>query len=144
MKFIFTFLLAISFVASPVLAKNLTLACKLFNSATMGGTYYEANVVGKNMLASFKVINVTGGLSSTLSSQKGPFLGSTNGLGNNSYWKNYVRYTNLTQTDCRYNQCLSLVIPADLTSIVGHKFGGYVTMKNSDLPGAHSITCEVY
>lgn len=143
MKLILSLILSLILV-TPAFAKDLTIACKLFDNSVIGGTYYEANIVGKNTIANFKVINVTGGISTTLSSQKGPFPGVGNSLSTNPHWKNYVSYSNVTQANCRYNDCTHFTVPADLPSLLGRKFNGYVTLKRDEVPGTRTIVCQVY
>lgn len=145
MKFRIWALVLVSAFFNQALAKNLTLACKLFDSSKIGGTYYEAEILDKNTITGFKVIDVTGGISSLISSNKGPFVGKENVTAKNSYWKNHMKYTNVTQGDCRQNECLTLVVPENLPSFLSRpKFSGYVGYREDHGAGANTIFCQVY
>ncbi len=142
MKLSFTIGFVFTFVSFSVLAKKID--CHQLDGSSIGGTYYEAEITGRNVLSNFKIIDVTGGKSTLMSLNNGPFKGILNSNARDPQWKNYIKYANVSNGDCRYNQCITLVLPENLWSQLGHNFGGYVSLKDDHASSFVNLNCQVY
>ena len=99
MNAIFFLGLISTLVSASAFAKKVD--CHQFDNTKLGGTYYEAEISDKNEIKDLKVIDVTGGISTVLSTNKGPFKGQLNSNAKNSMWRSYMKYTNVNGGDCK-------------------------------------------